>query len=165
MIDSKEDVFAMYGATAYYAQMFEIGLRSILLLAHILKDPSMTKAGVEQRSLKITRSNIGLLLTEIKKRYPVQPELEKSFNELRVKRNDLIHHYFFNNAFRMTNDEGRKAVAVELKGLFIEFKIADELTDNLVAQIRKDLGWSEEKFMELVKERFAKETGLELEDI
>ena len=124
----------------------------------------MTKEGVEQCSLKITRSNIGLLLTEIKKRYRVRPELEKSFSELREKRNYLIHHYFFENAFKMVDDEGRKAIANELKALFIEFKRADELTDILVAQIRKDVGWSEAEFMELVKQKYAEETGLGYEE-
>jgi hypothetical protein len=163
-IDTKQDVFAVYGATAYYAQMFEIGLRSILLLAHILKKPSLNKKDLEQISLRITKKNIGPLIENIKERYSVQPELEKSFNEFREKRNYLTHHFFFKNAFKMVNDEGRKAMAIELKQLFLEFKKADEMTDTLARQIRKDFGWSEEKFMAIVKKRYA-EAGLEYEPV
>ncbi len=152
--DTKQDLFAVYGATAYYAQMFEVGLRSILLLAHILKKPSLIRLDKEQIGLEITKRNIGPLLVEIKKRYPLQTELEKSFNEFREKRNYLTHHFFFKNAFKMSSDEGRGTMVTELKDLFFEFKKADELTEILARQIRKDLGWSENKFKEVVKKRY-----------
>ena len=160
MTDTKQDLFAVYGATAYYAQMFEIGLRSILLSAHILANPALKGEHLGPISLQITKSNIGPLLAEIKKRYPVQPELQKSFDGLREKRNHLIHHFFFKNAFRMVTDEGRKAMANELKDLFLEFKTADELTDILAAKIRKDLGWSEAAFTNEVEKRYTAELGL-----
>jgi hypothetical protein len=164
MSHTKQDLFAVYGATAYYAQMFEIGLRSILLLAHILKNPSLTKIDLEQIGLEITKVNIGPLLTEIKKRYPLQTELEKSFNEFREKRNYLTHHFFFKNAFKMSSDEGRRAMTIELKDLFFEFKKADELTEILAWQIRKDLGWSENKFKEVVKKRLETELAKKRDD-
>ena len=128
-VDTQQDLFAVYGATAFYAQMFEIGLRTVLLAAHILRKSSSTRTRLEQISLQITKKNIGPLLKEIKARYSIQPQLEKSFNELREKRNYLIHHFFYKNAFRMVNDEGQKAMSLELKDLFFEFKMADEMTE------------------------------------
>jgi hypothetical protein len=152
--NTKHDVFAMYGATAYCAQMFEDELQNILLLAHILKKSSLTRIGLERIGLKIKKAHIGRLLGEIKKHYSIPVELEKSFNEFREKRNYLTHHFFFKNAFKMLDNEGRKTMIIELKNLCLEFKKADEMAEVLARQIRKDLGWSENKFKEVVKKRY-----------
>ena len=144
----------MYGATAYCAHMFENELQNILLLAHILKKSSLTRIGLKQIGLKIKKAQIGRLLDEIKKQYSISIELEKSLNEFREKRNYLIHYFFFENAFKMLDNEGRKTMIIELKNLCLEFKKADEMVEILARQMRKDLGWSENKFKEFLKKRY-----------
>jgi hypothetical protein len=147
----KKDVFAWFGVAAYAVQCFEVELCILILLAHRLKDPSLLSEHLEKIDIKLSKSTLGALLSELKSHLIINIDLQKILNNYREKRNYLIHQFFFNHSTDLLSKDGCLKMIEELKEIHASLMEANKVAETMSCNIRKKLSISEKEIQELVK--------------
>ncbi len=152
----RKDVFAWFGAAAYHAQCFEVELQILLILTHRLEHPDATPDELEDFDVRLSRRTLGRLLRDLRERFTLHPDFDALLDGYRVKRNYLMHEYFFTNAKELLTAEGCGAMVTELRALADSLREADAIARALSKRMRRILGISEADVLALVRAELGK---------
>jgi hypothetical protein len=156
--DHRKEVFAWFGAAAYYAQSFEVELQTLLLLVYRLHHPSAPLSELDEADTPLSKRTIGQLRKELEKHLTVAPEFSAILKVYGDKRNYLMHRYFFENARRLVSQQGCTAIVNELQSLSQTFREADATAQQMSKHLRALAGWSEEEMEAVVGAELRKNT-------
>jgi hypothetical protein len=111
MTEANKEVFAWYGLAAAQAQVLESVLAGLVFLLSVTPED-----GYAQRDAwdKLSRTGLGALLHLTLSRGSAPAN--DIFEELRILRNDLVHHWFrdVERLARLETSEGRRTLVDEL---------------------------------------------------
>ncbi|MFQ5741473.1 MAG: hypothetical protein ACE5JX_20950 [Acidobacteriota bacterium] len=146
--ETRKDVFAWFGSAYYAAQCFEVELCILLILAHRLREPTLSVEALDEIDRKLSQRTLGFLIRELPKHFEMQPEFEVLLGSYLEKRNFLAHRFFYERASSLLTAGGSEAMVEELRDLYTSFKEADEIARIMSARCRRILGISEELVQE-----------------
>jgi hypothetical protein len=158
MIDSLDEeqyltreVYAMYGLTSYYVQSVERGIGIIVTLAS-LKDRKIIQSQVTYEYVKIFEKTYGQIISLLQESdIALNPVFEKDLEKSLTLRNKLAHDFWWDNALRITNEEGKKAIIAELQIIKDFFEDFDNRLEEIVAIEQHKHGITEETINELLE--------------
>lgn len=143
--ESKREMFAHYGLTAYHAQCFEYELGNILSLQLRLDGKVSSFEELFSLDDKNSKRTLGNLLKKVRKFVKFDNKAEKRLNDALLKRNYLTHNFFSNNSIRILSIKGRSEMIMQLNDLSESFKIAESLVQNITSLLMKALGITDEQ--------------------
>jgi len=162
--ETRKEVFAWFGAAAYQAQCFEVELGILLLFMQRTQNPKVTLADVQALDARLTASNLGFLLRELKKGMWLHPDFEGLLDQYRKKRNYLMHRFFSEHSFDFATEAGCRKMIAELTELHGTLKEADEIAQAMSKKIRQHLNWSEKKLDAFCRATLKRETGVDMDE-
>lgn len=115
----------LFGAAAYYAQLFEESLADFLVAFHrlIREEPEDKLAALEKN---LTERTMGQLLDQLKHRIELpDAEILGELTSLKDSRNDLMHHFFRRRKMDVWQADKQLEIVEELATLGLRFKRAD----------------------------------------
>lgn len=162
--ETRKEVFAWFGAAAYQAQCFEVELGILLLFMQLVQNPGVTHTKVEALNTRLTASNLGFLLRELKKGMWLHPDFEGLLDQYRERRNYLMHRFFSEHSFDFVTEAGCRKMISELTELHGILEEADEIAQAMSKRIRQHLNWSEKKLDAFYRATLKRETGIDPDD-
>lgn len=147
------EVYAHFGLASYLAQCFEKGLFNLVgvLLFDEKKDEWTKKSyGIELDRLEC--KTIAPLLKILRKKIEFSDAEMQLLETAHNRRNYLAHNFFWENAAKFLNEEGRRALISELSTLQGTFREADEISRKIVHQHCEKHGVTEEAIDKLMEE-------------
>jgi hypothetical protein len=125
--DHIRDVYAHYGAAAFFAQVLEKNLIGFLLLQARAADPELTRQGFDDLESRLhTKRTLGQLLKDVQAQVSYDGKSEELMNRALDHRNFLMHRYFWERAEDFMTPAGRETMLTELtalRGLFQEASV------------------------------------------
>ncbi len=139
------EVFANYGLALYLAQCVEKQIAILLAGAYAPTPGKMTKFRFDDLLDSGMEKMFGKLVGELENKVTIAQEIKDKLDLAVKNRNWLAHYYWWDRVSEFNSDKGRESMLKELREINILF---EELEDYLA---------------DLLK-RWAKETGMTLED-
>lgn len=140
----RRETFARYGLAMYYAQCVEKSLAilvsSVLNKEFLPSDPDRR----EEIQNDVFGKTIGQLITRMKKQLSLPPNLDKTLDDARHKRNWLAHEYFWARAGQIMTPCGRDEMIDELTQLADFFSEIDAHLVEIYQKWMKNVGIPEE---------------------
>lgn len=130
-----KEMFAHFGLAVYLSQIFEKSVLSLLGTIYFYENKSKwTKEQYMREVEKLNKETLGKLLEKIRKIVNLDILTEELVKEAQVKRNFLIHHYFWTNGLEMNFEVGQQMINKQLIEFQDLFKKADgRITDINIA--------------------------------
>ena len=156
--DSKQrrETFARYGLAMYQAQCVE---KSLAILISTVLSKEFPRSNPDQRDTMLDEAlskAIGKLIIRLRKKISVPPNLDKTLEKVRVKRNWLAHDFFWDRAGELLTTRGRDKLIDELTELSDFFSKVDEHLTSIYEKWMERVGVSnsiiEEEFQRLIKD-------------
>ena len=113
----RRETFARYGLAMYHAQCFE---KSLAILVSSVLNNEFLHSDLNRREEiqdEMFSRTTGQLLTRMRRQVSVPPNLNKTLNDARQKRNWLAHEYFWARAGQIMTTRGRYTMIDELTEL------------------------------------------------
>lgn len=152
----RRETFARYGLAMYHAQCVEKSL-AILVSSVFNKDylPSPPEHRDEILDEVFSRT-IGTLLFRLKQQVSIPPNLDRTLEEARQKRNWLAHEYFWARAGEILTNRGRDKMLEELDSLSDFFSNVDthlvSIYDRWMAKVGVPQSLIKDEIAKLIKE-------------
>lgn len=141
-LDEKE-VYAFYGLAAYAGQVLEKAFVNLLVLLDT-DGAAITQEEYDTIADRHNERTLGNLINEARKRVKVPAEAEKLITESLVRRNQLIHHFFADNAVAFMTDPGKQSMIQVLRELTELFQRTDTEVTRIYTPILRKHGITED---------------------
>ncbi len=110
-----KEIYAQYGLAAYQAQCLERSMAILLAVAYGPDPSNITRGQFDELLHSNFKKTLGTLLKLMQKTTSFPEEFESSLSNALVRRNWLIHHYFWDRAGHFMSEGGRRHMLQELK--------------------------------------------------
>ena len=150
--DEKE-VYAFFGLASYYAQVVEKGIMCLLSFACFMKihGKSDLKEKYEEAFDWSNKFTYGQMLKTLESYVSLNNNEKAILENVRNKRNYLIHHYWLDNIIKMKSETGRKKIIDEMIELIEYFKKADNLAGEILQPLMAKYNITDETLMTAYK--------------
>ena len=128
-------MFELYGRAAYFAQVLE----EQLLNAISTKDSNRPVEGVLIQEARLRKKPLSQLIPEWSKTEPVHETVTQFLDQVRKKRDYLIHRFFREHALAKKGSSNYEAEIAELKTIMSELQLAWNLVE-VLKSIRNENG-------------------------
>ena len=139
---SEKEVYAFFGLASYFAQVLEKGV-TIMVLALRCKGVRITRSEFDALYTENNKKTMGQLLQRARKLIIIPDEIDSLLDEVLLKRNWLIHHYFADRMAHFMTETGRLQMLSELQSLINIFIEADHAIEPIYKPILEKLGINE----------------------
>ena len=136
----RRETFARYGLAMYHAQCVEKSLA--ILVSSIYNKDFLTSTPNKREEIQDESfdKTIGRLLTRMRKQITIPPNLNRSLDDARYKRNWLAHEYFWVRAGELMTTHGREKMIDELTELSEFFSRVDSHLTSIYDKWVKKIG-------------------------
>lgn len=138
--DEVRKIFALVGQALEAVQCIEMDLVSLYLLDAIHN----CKVAVREQGAAMAEAwdekTFGKLLKPLLLSPRIPAEMKHFLEQVRVKRNYLVHDYFKQNGHRIHTADGRSAVRHELASLLSELLTCRQLINTSLGEFARELG-------------------------
>lgn len=141
--DTKE-VYAFYGLALYASQVLERGLMTLATFLNTALHESPTQTLYDELYEGISMRTLGHVLRQVRDLTTLPEEVEEHLTRSLTVRNELSHHFFWNNAGDFFTLGGRQAMIRELREAISLFEDADRRVTELSLQIGARFGITNE---------------------
>lgn len=138
--DQTREIFALFGAALYSAQVLEHGLVNLMYVANALSGRIPSVAEVDRFFEKSFRRTLGQLATQLRSSLDVDDDIELVIRDAVSRRNVLAHSFFRNRAEQFVSRGGRAAMRQELLQDADFFREVDERVSGLTFDIGAAIG-------------------------
>lgn len=146
------EMFAHYGYTIILAQKFEKAIAVLLQGEFALENKGkLPYENYIEEVTKLYKGNLGGLLSRLKKRVVIPAQKEDQLQKALLRRNYLIHDYFYHNESKATVADGHISIIQELVADQVMFSGLIIWINDLCQEGLRKIGISSEKFMEIVE--------------
>ena len=121
----RRETFARYGLAVYHAQCVEKSLA--ILVSSVFNKEFLSSSPNHREEIldEVFARTIGQLLTRIRSQISIPPNLNRTLEDARQKRNWLAHEYFWERAGEVMTTRGRSKMIDELTELSDFFSRVD----------------------------------------
>lgn len=154
--DEDKELFEYLGRALYVCQLLELNL------AHIIKDLHILKGKIQGNDLleylqelerildSRLKRTLGKLFDEIRKLDKLDDEGERLLKKAMEKRNEIVHHFFYEHWVSMIVPVGRDVMLDDLKksiGIIrAAYELSQKIHNELRTQIKSDTDNADEAY-------------------
>ena len=113
------ELYFYYGVAAHSAQSLEKELCLLLYFPQLSRVKQLDETNVEKAYEELDKKELGKLLKILRGHFTVDQKFDSKLDEARKKRNFLIHHFFADNAQRLSDPSSLPVLTQELKSIAI----------------------------------------------
>jgi hypothetical protein len=146
----RKEVFAWYGAAAYYAQCVEVELIIARLFLARLHTPQLSDA--EWENISREKRTMGGLLKLLSSELQLEDSETALLTACLEDRNFLAHDYWYRRSSLLVTPDGCQRAVSELQEICERLKQGNMVTERIAKRIRARLGISEEMVHKLQTE-------------
>ncbi len=149
-IDIKE-VYALFGAAAYFAQCFERQLAITVSTVCITDSDVITREQYDALLSRNFSKTLGQLFHLMKSDITISDEIKDSIAEALRLRNFLMHNYFWERALSLNNTVGRQRMLQELSHACVLFQTIDSKVEALTREWGEKRGVTHKDYAKALK--------------
>lgn len=110
-----DEVFRWFGIVAHNIQTLEADMINILLLVGRIYDQSVSIEQLKNHELIFLKKTMGQLLNKLTKDDFIKNDIPSIWEQARIKRNYIVHHFYYTNSTKLYTSKGCEELIKELK--------------------------------------------------
>ena len=142
--EQHKDVYAHAELALYWAQCFEQGLETVLLIQSRLSGRCVTLSDLDSYETEVASKTLGRLLREVRQHVAFPADAEQLIATALKNRNFLAHRFFKERAKDWYRLQSRLALVEELQTIQESFSAADAVIIPICRVLRLQIGVTDE---------------------
>lgn len=134
-----------FGRAAHLAQLLEYELISLFLIDSIVKGHAVVREDLKRFEGLWEKQTLGKLLNPLKKSELIPDDLKDFLENVRKKRNYLMHSFFTASDNDFSTEIGMERMIKDLKKTYESFKVAKTLFHDTSTDLLGQLGITQER--------------------
>lgn len=148
--EQMREVYARFGLTVYFAQVFEAGAVNVIVLQDIIDGKVQSAEGVDEHFDRLFAAVLGRHVGTLADR--LAAEDVQLCRQALAERNRLAHRYWREEIEKTATEEGRQSMVDDLDVARDLFMRADDALERVVYRIGEPVGVTSELVQEMVEE-------------
>lgn len=147
-------VYSEFGACVFFAQNLELDVVILLAAINAHEKPCQSTASAEEIFGATSRDTLGTLVKKLSTKIPFLAEELATLKTATTKRNHLVHSFLAENCIKLTSENGRNELVVEIISIRSQLKLAQEILEKRLNKYISIHGLSVDEIVESARKTF-----------